>query len=78
MRGVHDWRHSAVEAVLDGRGLTRLAHLAALTGLVRLALARNRLASAAGLGACPALEELDLSCNCIVHIGMTRIGFMVR
>ena len=58
-----------MEAALGGRGLTRLAHLGRLTCLVRLCLAHNFLASATGLAACSALEELDLADNEIGGIG---------
>lgn len=67
-----DWHSHAVEASLGGRGLTRLAHLGRLTCLVRLCLARNFLASATGLAACSALEELDLADNLVGSIGAQR------
>lgn len=67
-----DWHSHAVEAALGSRGLTRLAHLGRLTCLVRLCLARNFLASATGLAACSALEDLDLADNLVGSIGTQR------
>lgn len=55
------------------RGLTRLAQLGTMARLARLSLAHNHLTSAAGLGACFALETLDLSNNCLSGIGTAAL-----